>query len=96
MRKQQKKVRGRGESQKSEEEGGRLHFAFLPEHSDAHLIQMPFLSEHHSPTKAMCEVKLFIHLHKKHLFHQINGFCFVYVQACVCVRGCLCFRKWRK
>lgn len=70
-------MRRRGESQKSEEEGGRLHFAFLPEHSDTYLIQILILSEHYCPTEAMCEVNLFIHLHKKHLFDQINGFCCV-------------------
>lgn len=76
------KVR-RSESQKKsseggggrEEGGGKLHFAFLPEHSDTYLIQTPIQSEHFSPTKATCEVKLFTDLHKKHFLDQINGFC---------------------
>lgn len=72
------KVR-RCESQNSEEEGGRLHFTFLPEHSDTHLTQMLILSEHVSLIKTMCKVELFKHLHKKHLSDQINGFYCIYV-----------------
>lgn len=90
MEKQEKKVR-KSESQKSGEEGRRLHFAFLAQHSVTYLIQMLIQSEH-SPTKAPCEVKLFIHLHKKHVFYQMNGFCWLFVQY-VCVCDGL---KWKK
>lgn len=67
----------RSESQKSEEEGGRLHFAFLPEHSDTYLIQMlipSVIREHDSPTKAMCEVKLFMNLHKNICLIKLMAF----------------------
>lgn len=67
IKKLRKKVRG---SQKSEEEGGWSHFAFFYRSTLTHLTKMLILSEHYSPSKAMCEVKLFMHLHKKHLFDR--------------------------
>ncbi len=74
-----------------------MHFAFLPEHSDTYLIQMLILREHYSPTKAMCEVKLFMHLHKNICLIKLMAFVAYMcecVYVCVCVRGVSVFRKW--
>lgn len=69
-------------SRRRREEGCTL--LFRPEHSDAYLTRMLILSEHFSPTKALCEEERFAHLHK--------NICLIRLMAFVAY---MCERVWR-